>query len=199
MKNSTALDIAALVLVAIAVISCGSPAAPATSVPPTVTLAPATATSVPATSAPTTFTDPFAYCAAVVNVDQPDASYTGPKVPDSIVNALKKATGASADMPAQLFQNGSFWRCMDGKVYGCFVGANIPCQSKGDTSKVATDAEKQFCTQQPNADVIPDAVTGGETVYEWRCTNGAPEIVKQVLQVDARGYPTQWWYALTAQ
>ncbi len=179
MKKITAIHIAAMLLVATAVISCGTPAAPAT-------------------SAPTTFADPFAYCAAVGNADQPDARYTGPKLPDTVVQALKKATGASADMPIQLFQSGSFWRCMDGKVYGCFVGANIPCESKADLTKVATDAEKEFCTQMPNAEVIPAAVTGSETAYEWRCTNGTPEIVKQALQVDARGYPTQFWYPLTA-
>jgi hypothetical protein len=31
-----------------------------------------------------TFTDPFAYCAAVGTVDAPDSRYTGPKVPEAV-------------------------------------------------------------------------------------------------------------------
>jgi hypothetical protein len=90
--------------------------------------------------------------------------------------------------------NGSFWRCMDGEVYACFVGANLPCDSKANTDRTPTQAEQDFCQQQPNADTIPAYVTGHETVYEWRCTDGTPDIVKQVFQVDAQGFIADIWY-----
>jgi len=69
------------------------------------------------------YSDPFAYCAAIGTIDEPDARYVGPKVPEVIAKGLMK--GASPDAPLDLFIQNSFWRCMDGKVYGCFVGANL--------------------------------------------------------------------------
>jgi hypothetical protein len=142
------------------------------------------------------YTDPFAYCAAVGDLDQPDARYVGQQVPDVIAKALRKASGAAPDAPLDLFLQGSYWRCMDGKVYGCFVGANIPCWSKANTDRTPTAAETEFCQTQPNAGSIPAAVTGHETVYEWRCNNGTPVIVRQVFQVDSRGFTADFWYEL---
>ncbi len=39
----------------------------------------------------TTYTDPFAYCAAVRTIDAPDARYVGPAVPDAVVRGLQAA------------------------------------------------------------------------------------------------------------
>jgi hypothetical protein len=155
------------------------------------------ATATPAPTTATTYTDPFAYCAAVGTIDQPDARYSGPAVPDSVAEALRTASGAAADAPLSIFESNSHWRCMDGKVYGCFVGANIPCEDKADTSRTPTSAENEFCQSQPNADVIPAVVTGRDTVYEWRCTDDQPEIVRQVFEVDAQGYISEFWYVLS--
>ncbi len=167
---------------------------------PTPTIAPTvepTATIAPPITQAATFSDPFAYCAAVGTVDEPEARYVGPKTPDVVVKGVMKASGASADAPVELFARGTFWRCMDGKVYACFVGANLPCTSKADTSRTPTADEKDFCTANPNADVVPAVVTGRETVYEWRCKDGAPEIVRQVFTPDARGFISDFWYALS--
>ena len=150
----------------------------------------------PAPAAPSTYTDPFAYCAAVGDVDEPDARYTGEKVPQLVAEALKKASGAASDAPLADFVGNSAWRCMGGKVYGCFVGANIPCWSKADTNRTPSDGATTFCKEQPNADFIPAFATGRETVYEWRCKEGTPEIVKQVFEVDARGFQVDFWYPL---
>ena len=148
------------------------------------------------TTPATTFTDPFAYCAVVGNMDQPDARYVGQPMPEEIAKALRTVSGSAPDAPLDLFLQGSYWRCMDGQVYGCFVGANIPCWSKADTDRTPTGAETEFCQAQPNADTIPAAVTGHETVYEWRCKDGIPEVVRQVLQVDSRGFVADFWYKL---
>ena len=108
-------------------------------------------TSAPAsTASATTYSDPFAYCTATGTIDTPDARYAGPKVPDKVAKALQKATGAAPDAPLNIFQN-SYWRCMNGKVYGCFVGANLPCTAKADLSRTPTTEETDFCKANPNA------------------------------------------------
>ncbi len=175
--------IAAIVL-GMSVASCAPAVVPA-----------ATVASTPIQS--TTFGDPFAYCASVGTVDGPDARYTGPKVPDSVARGVMKATHASADAPLDVFVKNSFWRCMGGKVFACTVGANLPCQAKADTNRTPTAEEAGFCQANPNSDFIPAAVTGRETVYQWRCGNGTPQIVNQVVQPDERGFISNIWYEIS--
>src|SRR5207247_10419567 len=47
------------------------------------------------------------------------------------------------------------------------------------------------CTQ-----VIPVVVTGRAIVYEWKCTNGVPEIMRQFAQPDAQGVLSHILYAV---
>ncbi len=143
-----------------------------------------------------TFSDPFTYCAAVGTIDAADARYSGPKVPDAIAQGLRKAFNAPPDAPLDPFVRNSFWRCMGGKVFACNVGANIPCEGKADTSKTPNEGITSWCKSNPNTDFIPAVATGRETVYAWRCANGAPQIVSQVLTPDARGFISNFWYAI---
>jgi hypothetical protein len=149
-----------------------------------------------ATPTPETYTDPFAYCAAVGTIDAPGPDYTGPRVPESVAVGLQEALNAP-DTPISVLENGSDWRCMDGHVYACFVGANLPCKEKVDTDRTPTQAEKEYCQQNANADVIPAAVTGRATAYEWQCKNGAPEMVRQVAEPDERGFFSNIWYEIS--
>lgn len=166
-------------------------------VAPVVVAGPSSATT-PTITLQTTFTDPFAYCAAVGTIDTPDTRYSGPTAPDSIVRGLQTALNVP-DTPLDVLANGSSWRCMDGTVYACFVGANLPCDARANTDRTPTSAETDFCRQQPAADVIPAYVTGHDTVYAWRCTDGTPVIVQQVFQVDAQGFIADIWYPITPQ
>jgi hypothetical protein len=150
------------------------------------------------TSAPVAFTDPFAYCSAVGNVDAPDARFTGAKLPDAVTKGLVAILKMPDTVPLDTVARGTVWRCMAGKVYGCFVGANLPCSEKADLEKTPTTGMKDFCTANPASDFIPAAVTGRATVYEWRCTSGAPAVVKQVSEPDARGFLSKYWYAIPA-
>jgi hypothetical protein len=145
-----------------------------------------------------TYADPFAYCAAVGTVDAPGAEYTGPQVPEDLAQGLQRALDAP-DTPLEMLQNGSVWRCVDGRVYACFVGANLPCEAKANTNQTPTQEEVEFCQANPDSDFIPAVVTGRETVYEWRCRAGAPEIVRQVSEVDAQGFIADIWYAISAE
>jgi hypothetical protein len=44
---------------------------------------------------------------------------------------------------------------------------------------------------------ITRVVIGRATVYEWKCTNGVPEIMRQFDQPDARGFLSHIWYAIS--
>jgi len=145
---------------------------------------------------PTVLTgDPFAYCAAVGTVDAPDARYNGLDMPDSIVAAMVEQGIVTADAPAE-FQKSAVWRCIDGQVWVCHFGANLPCQEKADTAQTPTAEMTEFCAANPTAEVIPAVVTGRATVYEWKCSEGKPAVVRQVFQVDAQGYLSDFWYKL---
>ncbi|MCB0087091.1 MAG: META domain-containing protein [Caldilineaceae bacterium] len=138
--------------------------------------------------------DPFAYCATVGAIDTPEGDFGGasnPGVPAAVAAGLQRAMGLSGDAPVA--QN-SYWRCMDGQVYACFVGANLPCDSKANIDDTPTDAMNAFCVEQPDADAIPTAVTGHDTIYAWSCVDGKAQAGEQLFQVDAQGYATDFWY-----
>lgn len=156
---------------------------------------PAAATA--AVAAQETFSDPFLYCASTGNIDQPDARYTGEKVPDAVIQGFIKAAGLTGTTePSDMFKKATVWRCMDKKVYACNFGANLPCESKANTNKTPTQAMADFCKANQNADFIPMAVTGHDTVYSWHCVKDAPEVLDQISQVDAAGYIANIWYPI---
>jgi hypothetical protein len=144
--------------------------------------------------APKTISNPFAYCAAVGQIDAPDARYTGQKMSDEFFKDYLKAAGLdpATDYP-DTFKQMTIWRCMDSKVYACNFGANIPCDSKANTDKTPTQAMADFCKENQNADFIPMSVTGHNVIYSWHCVNDAPEMLDQIDTVDAAGYQSSFW------
>jgi len=142
------------------------------------------------------FDDPFAYCAAVGTIDAPDARYTGPALPEAVARGLKAAMNAPADAPLEPLLGNSIWRCMDGRVYACTVGANLPCGEKADARTAPSAALREFCRHNPDADGVPMVVTGRATVFEWRCAGERPTIVRQIAQPDAAGYLAHIWYPI---
>ena len=117
-------------------------------------------------------------------------------MPRAVAEGLRRAVGAPADAPIDLFTRGASWRCMNGKVYACTVGANLPCDARADTTRAPSGPIVDFCRREPEADVVPMVVTGRATVFEWRCANGAPVIVRQVASPDARGFLANIWYEI---
>ena len=149
------------------------------------------------TSTVGSFTDPFAYCAAVGTVDTPDIRYTGTPIPDQIIIGFKKAAGLEASTePIEMFKKTTIWRCMNSKVYACNFGANLPCDSKANTDRTPSQAVEDYCKANPNSQVIPMSVTGHDTIYSWRCVEDNPQLLEQIGQVDAAGYLAQIWYAI---
>lgn len=147
---------------------------------------------------PSSYDDPFTYCAAVGTIDAPDERYNGAAMPDSVIQEMIRQEIVTADAPAE-FQTSAVWRCMDDQVWVCHFGANLPCQEKADESQVPTAAMEEFCKSDPAAEFIPAAVTGRATVYEWKCNEGKPEVGEQLMQVDPQGYLSNFWYELTPQ
>lgn len=191
-KISTRLALILLALLMVAATACSSAA---NAQLPSATQAPATPAANPVVQE--TFSDPFAYCASVGTIDEPDTRYTGPQVPDSVINGFKKAAGLeSSTMPVEMFQKTTIWRCMDSKVYACNFGANLPCSSKANTDKTPTEAMGDYCKENPSSDFIPMSVTGHSTIYSWHCVNGTAELLDQIEKVDPQGYLEQIWYAI---
>jgi hypothetical protein len=145
------------------------------------------------------YSDPFAYCAAVGTVDAPDERYAGPAAPEAVIEGLREKAEIAGDAPDDWVAAGTVWRCMDGDVWACFVGANLPCSEKADSNATPQPELEEFCDANPNADVIPAAVTGRATVYEWRCVDGAPQVVRQIFSPDAQGFLSDFWYELSAK
>jgi hypothetical protein len=141
------------------------------------------------------YDDPFAYCAAIGTVDSPDPRYSGPDMPNSIIEAMIAKGIVATDVPPE-FQKNAVWRCMNGQVWVCHFGANLPCLEKADTSKVPTIEMEDYCKANPSVDSIPAAVTGRATVYEWKCNSGQTEVARQVFHVDPQGYLADFWYEL---
>jgi Tol biopolymer transport system component len=189
-KNPLLFVCLPLALLGMAVTAC-SPQVNATGM---ITLVP----SENATPLPKTYSDPFAYCAAVGTIDTPDARYTGPQISDEIINGYKIAAGLQASTePMEMFRETTIWRCMDSQVYACNFGANLPCDSKANTDKTPSQAMEDFCKANQDSDFIPMSVTGHDTIYSWHCVKGTPEVLEQIANVDAAGYLANIWYPIS--
>jgi hypothetical protein len=101
-----------------------------------------------------------------------------------------------SDTPDDFYNNGTLWRCADGQVKACFVGANLPCETKADLSETPNEGTVAFCQENPDADVVPAAAAGRATVFAWSCTDGAPVLGEQMVQADAQGFIADFWYVI---
>ena len=190
-KHTFGLAVAGMIALTLAACA-GSPTQAVTPIPPGEPAA--TSTSAPSAS----YDDPYAYCAAMGTLDAPDSAYTGPAMPDSLVDAMVAAGIVTADAPPE-FKKNAVWRCANKHVMICHFGADLPCQEKADLSMTPSPEMADFCKANPASDVIPAVVTGRATVYEWTCDKDAPVASGQVLKVDAQGFLADFWYELPNQ
>jgi len=149
-----------------------------------------------ATRSGETFDDPFAYCRAVGTLDAPDARWKGAAVPAAIARGLQKAFGVAASEPLAPFERGTSWRCMDGAVWACNVGANLPCTAKPDADPKPTEGMRTWCAENPGSDFIPMYVTGHATLYSWSCDDTEPHRGSRTAELDARGYVASIWHRI---
>jgi hypothetical protein len=130
---------------------------------------------------------PAAACARVVSDD------TLQPIPESLVAAVNAAFGTT--MPIDVALKTTVFRCADGHVLVCAMGANLPC-GRANTSRTSGPGQVAWCHEHPNDAFIPAVATGHDTIYAWRCRNGRPQIAQQTLDVDARGFIVQYWKQL---
>ena len=176
--------------VAIATATTQPSPAPVTTVPNAIP--PTVAVFAPPTEAPvttTTYGSPFAYCSAAGTIDAPDNRYTGAQYPQSILDGLSTA------MRRPLISKVVPWRCVLGQVWGCFVGANLPC-GKIDTSNEPTQRMNDYCRTNPDTTHIPAAITGHSTLYVWACRGELAVPTRDAIPLDARGFGAEFWYHL---
>jgi len=136
--------------------------------------------------------EPWDYCRGAGTVDAPEAELD-PDTTAALVGRVRETFDLADDMPADVLEAGTVWRCMDGQVWACAGGANLPCGEKADASRTPSEATREHCREQPDAEVVPAYVTGRATVYSWRCVNGQPEVEGQWSEPDPRGFHAEIW------
>ncbi len=117
-----------------------------------------------------------AFCAANPNDDNP-------------------ARASATEVPPEVKQaGGNVWRCMDGRVLICNIGADgYPCQ-KMDPSLKPAKPVRDFCAAHPGSDFVPMYVLGA-SASTWRCDGATPRPLKTQL-LDERDFVKGAWQAL---
>jgi hypothetical protein len=103
----------------------------------------------------------------------------------------------SADeLPADVrAAGGTYWRCESGRAMVCQGGASgFACLRTERMDARRMRAFVQFCSENPNSDYIPNALSAG-LASEWRCSGTRPVRTK-TIPVDSRGYFKDSWRVL---
>jgi hypothetical protein len=117
--------------------------------------------SVAANIAATANSDPFAYCSHIGSIDKPAGGASPIRI--ALKPYLGRALGPPADV--ELTRKSYYWRCMDGRVYVCAIGAYIPCGAKADRAKRNLGADK-YCQENREAAFVPAYATGHHSIYD---------------------------------
>jgi|HubBroStandDraft_1064217.scaffolds.fasta_scaffold02542_7 hypothetical protein len=133
--------------------------------------------------------DPFAYCAAIRNINTPVGGAS--PIPAALKPHVAEALGLPAD--SAIAPENYYWRCMSGAVYVCAVGANIPCDAKADRSRRNLGAE-HYCRENRDATLVPAYATGHASIYSWSCSAGNTVPGKRLAKIDHRGFRVDFWY-----
>ena len=99
-----------------------------------------------------------------------------------------EASGEDNLYPAQF---PTVWRCMNGSVYVCELGASGRGCWKTGHSLAPPKGVRVWCRQNPDADFVPGAYLSGAAVT-WRCSGTRPVVV-ETEGVDERGYVKNFW------
>ena len=98
------------------------------------------------------------------------------------------------DLSTEFVVTSTVTRCMNGKVWLCYVGANLAC-GKADVSRNSAGAAA-YCRQNPDSTDVPMSATGHATVYSWKCVGTKATIDQQLERVDPRGFVADNWKEL---
>jgi len=121
-------------------------------------------------------------------------AHGAPRAPVPVPRELMDGVAEAFGLPADLVRDTGFVRCAGPRLLACVTGANLNC-GKANLSRSLPGA-KEFCRDNPNADVVPMAATGHDTIYDWRCVGRRAVATKTVVAVDPQGYDAGNWREL---
>ena len=137
--------------------------------------------------------DPAARCSKVRN-DDAIQGYD-PALKAKFIAAFSRLfPGAERPVEERLMVAQAKSRCMDGVLYACFVGANLPC-SKMDAKRRNRGASA-FCKTNRESSVVPLVATGHDTIFSYRCRRGQALVDGETYRLDRRGFATKLWTPL---
>ena len=104
--------------------------------------------------------------------------------------------GGDEDLPQRTpVSRPATWRCQDGKVLVCALGASgDSCSQTSIYDADRRQAFEQFCRENPGSNYIPHSLTMG-LHSEWRC-NGRRPLRVSAWPTDQRGYVRGAWKQL---
>jgi hypothetical protein len=83
------------------------------------------------------------------------------------------------------------WRCMNGGIYVCEMGASGRGCMKAGHSTAPTGGVIKWCRENPNSDFVPGAYLSGAAI-SWKC-RGTQPVVVETEGVDEQGYVKRFW------
>ena len=134
---------------------------------------------------------PCAFPASAASGPATCATGAGPRVPVPVPKNLEADVARTFSVPVDLVRGGAFVRCAGARLLACVVGANLNC-GKANTRRSLPGAS-EFCRANPDAQIIPMAATGHDTIYTWRCVGRRAVAAKAVVAVDPDGYDAGNW------
>ena len=137
---------------------------------------------------------PFASPASAASGAAFCSSAAAPRASIPIPRQLEARVAEAFGLPVDLVRDTGFVRCAGSRLLACVIGANLNC-GKANPSRSLPGAS-EFCRENPDADNIPMAATGHDTIYDWRCVGRRAVATKTVVAVDAQGYDAENWKEL---
>jgi hypothetical protein len=132
---------------------------------------------------------PQKLCRASATDDEPRP------IPQALVPAAVRLFGLEG-MQAEQVERTTLYRCVDGRILVCNLGANLPC-GKANTSRDLPETDA-WCAENQGSDSIPMYVTGHDTIYRWRCDGRKAATSGEPLAVDPRGFIARLWKPVDA-
>jgi hypothetical protein len=118
-----------------------------------------------------------------------------PALREPTIKAFKKMFPDAREEPnPSAFETQAHYRCMDGKVMVCFIGANLPC-SRIITARDNPGADA-FCKKASNGNSVPAYATGHDSAYSFTCRDGRAVVDRETWRLDKRGFAAKIWTAL---
>jgi hypothetical protein len=128
------------------------------------------------------------YCARVGNDDQ-----LRPLRSELVADA-RRLFNIGSYLPTEFVATSTFMRCMNGKAWLCYVGANLAC-AKAEVSRTSEGADA-YCRQNPDATGVPMSATGHATLFSWKCVGSKAKVDQQIEHADPRGFLSENWLEL---